>query len=729
MFRSRSAWVGLVVLVLLASALTRTAALPSAQGVAQGAARPSPTLSLSEGEANASALPPQADPGPTVTARAASGATVAYMTQNGRGMGDVLPQRSDVPHLMLYRNGTLTAPDERTLILELAGLEIPPAGVTVTLRVETQGGDPDLGDRSERRIPVWRESQWIAASTGSPQAGGSALLKLEFDETVWSGTRAVATPTGYFRYDVTVTDASRTVRGAGRPSADPLYAFSQDYAFLMESQWVAPLPEVREASPGAAPDELIVYYCDMFPFQRSLDDPATRLPRVEVTDYVGTELVPRMVEAYRTQSDEWGFPWYDEWTSYRPEEPERLTVALVDGQTWFHGRAPTRGHSGISIRVTEGDNAAYDTLTDGLMANFHHELFHNLQRNIHLHSGGSGVVDGGEDAWQFYSEGTAVLASAVGQPRGQFSQSLRANSSVGNYMGYANNFVALSGGGGSPDLNTSYGKIYPYRAAIYWRFLYEQCGGMVDGAKDQAAGMGVIRRALTALYSGDIVDIDSSTDLVGTLPEVMDRALAGSSCPFQTYSESLTAFARALYGLRMEGGRCAEPGRPAGCGFYDPNGQYQVPSVREVAFAGESQALQDEIGSSFGIDLIDVLLDPAVDGQPLALEFRAAPGSEAEFSVQLVGLVDSIEGARPQRVPGEDRAWEFQARTRAGGRLSCVIPAARAANRLGLIVTRLDTQEASDPVGEYTILLHPGNRGGNDAPMVTFTGEATNAPW
>ncbi|GAG44522.1 unnamed protein product, partial [marine sediment metagenome] len=49
----------------------------------------------------------------------------------------------------------------------------------------------------------------------------------------------------------------------------PLPALEGNYAFLMESQVVTPLPEVREEAEGAAPDELIVYYCDMFCFQRS----------------------------------------------------------------------------------------------------------------------------------------------------------------------------------------------------------------------------------------------------------------------------------------------------------------------------------------------------------------------------------------------------------------------------------------------------------------------------
>ena len=38
-----------------------------------------------------------------------------------------------------------------------------------------------------------------------------------------------------------------------------------------------------KVEPLSAPDELIVYYCDMFPFQRVPDDPTTWLPRAEIS--------------------------------------------------------------------------------------------------------------------------------------------------------------------------------------------------------------------------------------------------------------------------------------------------------------------------------------------------------------------------------------------------------------------------------------------------------------
>jgi hypothetical protein len=148
------------------------------------------------------------------------------------------------------------------------------------------------------------------------------------------------------------------------------------------------------------------------------------------------------------------------------------------------------------------------------------------------------------------------------------------------FLSQANYFV---GGDGVPgDLNRSYEVISPYRAAIYWRFLYEQCGGMQEDMEDPAAGMQVIRQALTALYAGDAVDVGSSTDLVGTLLEIMDEALGSSPCPFATYEESLAAFARMLYALRLDGGRCLRPGEPKGCGLYDPYRLYADPPLSVI---------------------------------------------------------------------------------------------------------------------------------------------------
>ena len=650
-------------------------------------------------EGGSEASLPTGYPSPAVTMRAASGATIRFRTQNGEKVDGVPSEMWDLPHLVLQRSGALTDPQERTVLVEVTGIDVPPDGVTVTLSIQTQHGDPDMHSDSPPRIQVWRESQRIVNASRNTQAGVTVVLEHVFDGTVMTDAGALATPTDYFRYDLVVTDAHH-------PATNPRYTFSRDYAFLMENQWVAPLPEVREASVGAAPDELVVYYCDMFPFRRDDDNPTTWLPRERVEGYIRAELIPAMAEAYRVQTDVWGFPWYEEWTSYRPRRnAERLSVALTDGETWFHDEAPRQGHAGISLNVSRVKEE-YDTLTDGLMSVFHHELFHSHQRNIYQHHGGDGRVGGAKNAWDFFAEGTAVLASSVGQPDVEFSQTqgLRAytfNASV--FLGRA--------GRSAGDLNKSYERMYPYDAAAYWRFLYEQCGGMGNPVEDPAAGMQVIRQALNVLYAGDVVDIGASNDLIETMPAIMTQALRDSSCPFKTYDESLQAFARAIYLLRLEGGRCTAPGFPTGCGFYDPQGLYPDPPYSTILYAGEvitytelSQPYPAGIPSSFGMDFVEVALAPSLGGQSLTLEFHSARGGEAEFAVQVWSLMVPRDGARPRPASAV-----VLSTTDSDGHLSHVIPAINTAecNRLGLVITRIDAQESLDPEGAYTVVLHP----------------------
>ncbi|MGD9049882.1 MAG: hypothetical protein PVF77_17650, partial [Anaerolineae bacterium] len=109
--------------------------------------------------------------------------TVRFKTQNGEMEDGVPPETRHVPHLVLHRSGLLADPTKRTLIVEVKGIEVPPAGVTVTLSVETQHGAPDLDGEPPPRIPVWRESQRIANTTGITQRDVTVVFRHEFDET------------------------------------------------------------------------------------------------------------------------------------------------------------------------------------------------------------------------------------------------------------------------------------------------------------------------------------------------------------------------------------------------------------------------------------------------------------------------------------------------------------------------------------------------------------------
>ena len=58
---------------------------------------------------------PQPALAPVVKLRAASNATIPFKTQNGEAANGVPSQTMDVPHLVLFRNGTLTDAEDCTL--------------------------------------------------------------------------------------------------------------------------------------------------------------------------------------------------------------------------------------------------------------------------------------------------------------------------------------------------------------------------------------------------------------------------------------------------------------------------------------------------------------------------------------------------------------------------------------------------------------------------------------
>lgn len=101
----------------------------------------------------------QVNPAMTVTIQAVSGLTIPFHRSNDPGAPEV-----PMPHLVLYENGGLTTPISRTLLVTVSNVEVPLAGVTVTLKVDTQHGDPDLLRSSGITVPiqVWDESRWIS---------------------------------------------------------------------------------------------------------------------------------------------------------------------------------------------------------------------------------------------------------------------------------------------------------------------------------------------------------------------------------------------------------------------------------------------------------------------------------------------------------------------------------------------------------------------------------------
>jgi hypothetical protein len=596
------------------------------------------------------------------------------------------PKDTEILHLVLNRNGVPTPAFERTLIISVDGLAIPESGAYVQLVIETQHGDPDLDRKNKSRIRVRKESTFVPYSALQPN-GPAIELRITFDPTLKLPDQTIRTPTDYYRYRIAVSDAQ----------GNQLESHTEEYAFLLENQWRVPLPSVLEDTPGAAPDELLVYYYDMVPFQTDVSDPDTQIPRQEVGRYIQTELIPQMVHAFETQSNLWDLPWYQEWSNHRlDEDPKTLSVALGGDRTWFHGKAPSLGHAMISIRV-DGSFGEYSRLTDGIMSVFHHELFHNQQRNISFHFGSKGHIAGRAEAWELFSEGTAVLASSVGQPGIQFEVLAQSRS----YIRRANAFI------GSQDamdsgLNKSYKEI-PYHTALYWRFLYENCGGVTAGGEDPSTGMKVIRHTLETLYTGELVQISASTDVAGALPLILDRALQSTpSCAFRSYEESLIHFARAIYLLRLADARYPDSIRLRG--FTDLHHLYQTPPAKSFLVTAETATeIEGSIPSSYGIDLIDLALSTSMRGKNLKIFFADASRSSPEFHVEVwkTRTLQGEEGTQPTQLVGHILL------TGKDGILTLELEdiGLTTFDGLGLIITRTDPYEDTETTGAYSIQL------------------------
>ena len=626
----------------------------------------------------------------TVQLNSATEKTIVFNMEEPETEEKTEPAANEIPHLVLKRNGVPTPGFERTLKVSVGDLAAPPSGMYVQLIIETQHGDPDMDRKRNARIRVWKETRFISYDELAGQE-----INVQFNVTLNPATKlqhkTIETPTDYYRCRIIISDT----RG------NRLHTYVQDYAFLMENQWRVPLPDVLEATPGAAPDELLVYYYDMIPFQSDLRDPDTRIPRQEVDPYIQTELLPAMVEAFQVQSNVWEFPWYAEWRNFRREEaPKTLSVALGEQSIWFHGRPASLGHSMISIRV-DGMAGEYDSLTDGIMSVFYHELFHNHQRNLSLHYGKHAAIAGKDEAWMMFTEGTAVLASSVGQPAVQFAATALPRS----YLKRANAFIG-SENSISSGLNKDYKEI-PYHTAIYWRFLYENCGGITATGEAPATGMKVIRQILETLYKGEIVDINSSTNVALAFPQILDAALQSTpSCNFQTYEESLTHFARAIYMLRLENGRCRNLVDLSTCGFIDPAYVYSTPQADlYVVNAEQPMEINDSIPSSYGIDLKELTFNSSIEGKTLKLIFTSHAHSNPVFHVEVWKTRSVSESNGMQRQSDE----MVQPISRSIENGSLILEFENIDNKefdgLGLIVTRTDTAEDIETNGAYSIWL------------------------
>jgi hypothetical protein len=366
-----------------------------------------------------------------------------------------------------------------------------------------------------------------------------------------------------------------------------------------------------------------VYYATLFPFARGENDLENRLPPGAVMDFIEGHFVSVIQETWQTQVEHWGYgdPLHPDWDADKLIEIiiTAHPFALFGGTGTYSRSIDTAGRPILERRIwwlsSFNNFALYDTLENAYAVAFAHEFFHLMQWNVRLSS-----VRPGSYWLNLFIEAQANLAASLQYPEIELGKA-----GVGHqgreYIRAANRFLTQR-------LNTSYADLEAdptarYDFALYWRFLYEQYEDMV-----------IIRVALEEMAR----HYDAGS--VSSLRAAMDATLGRLGGPFRTFEESLVAFARANYALRLENGRCTET-HMAECGglYHDPDGVYVDPPLEAVLDYGDGDAT-DNVGltydgaipSSYGMDFIDVRLDPTLQGQPLTLKFQSK-GEGARFDV------------------------------------------------------------------------------------------------
>jgi hypothetical protein len=426
-----------------------------------------------------------------------------------------------------------------------------------------------------------------------------------------------------------------------------------------------------------------LYYATLFPFARGQADADNRLAPEAVVDFIEHQFAPIILETWNTQFHTWGFgPIHPAWDRDKVVEIfiTDPPFALFDGMgthtIWVYGEDNPYPERRLWWFSSNNSFSGYDSLENGYRVVFSHEFFHLVQWNAMLSAGCS------TRSWaNVFIEAQGKFAPSVQYPELE----LLGNHIIGDHSAYhrvARRFLELR-------LNTSYETLeadstYLYDSAPYWRFLYEQFGDM-----------GIIRAALEEMACR------TEPDIVTSLDDVMDSALARLDGPLQTFEESLAAFAQANYALRLENGRCFTA-QPNGCRgrYYDPDNLYtDYPSLEaELYHNGYVSTYHGTIPSSFGMDFLEVRLERALYGQPLSITLQS---DGAKFSVQLWKLQDGEK--KPHAVTQYPEPIE-----EAGDDLyTHYIPHldTTQVDRLAFIITRLDPGERTNPAGNYYLTL------------------------
>jgi hypothetical protein len=563
----------------------------------------------------------------------------------------------DLPLLYLHREQEVTAASERTLDIEIAGL----AAAT--------------------EIQIEAVSQHANVSTGASHTETANFITPDHPCT------AADPCTVEWTFDAMMPSDLYTLRVKDRAGV-MLWESRERPAFVALDTWDVALGTYTAR----------VYYGTLFPFARGQNDLEDRLLPHQVTSFVEQTFLPIIRETWQTQFVEWGFgdPVHPDWDS---DDVIEIVItdppyALLDGTGTYSRLTGEDGRPYPERRIwwyaANNSFQAYDTLENAYKAVFAHEFFHLMQWNVLL-SAGQASAKRPADMWISWIEGQGRFAPTVQYPELEMShEHLVLENSA--YTGGANRFLALH-------LNTSYttlegDRANKYDSALYWRFLYEQYGDM-----------GIIRAALEEMVS------HYGPDTVSAMKKAMDAALARVDGPFHSFEESLVAFARANYALRLMNGRRTILDVVGDRVFlYDPDEMYtNLPLEAELEYTGLPLTHSGAVPNSYGMDFFEITLDRSLQGQPLAVCFEGQ-GSAARFDIQIWKLGPGY--GRPRAITPQP---EIILQNGNGTYIYSVPHVDRMVyNRFALIITRLDANETLDPVGNYHFTLTSPARGDDD---------------
>jgi hypothetical protein len=650
--RTWGATTGICLLVLL---VTCCAPFAARDAVAQ-AAHSSLTSRMLDGDGGAEATNQAVASPPELSSRPPGMAGVQVTLSASRvttswDERDPAQRKFSLPLLTLHQGREVTPEDQRALTISVTGL--------------TEGGEIVIEVFSHHSNVRTNEPYRTSTSFLLPKRPCTAADPCVVEWTIDSDTM----PSDLYYLSMR-TWTGVTLWGNSRP------------AFVVLDTWDLGLVSSQGSALTAR-----VYYGTHFPFTKGQKDWTTRLPPDQVTDFIEQQFLPIIADTWRIQAEEWGFgdPLHPAWDSDGVIEIliTPPPFALFDGTGTYSVLVDEQGRPYPERRIwwlsTNDSFGNHASLADGYRAVFSHEFFHLMQWNVLLHTGQATRY------WPYvFVEGQGMFVPSVQYPElALHREGLTVEQS--RFAECASGYLARRLNGSWREMETD-GE-HRYDAALYWRFLYEAYGDM-----------DVIRFALTEMA------LHYHPDILMGLEPAMNATFARLGGPYHDFQESLIAFARANYALRLENGRCAVMGPDACTGrYYDPERIYVHPVLEtHIQYDGFGRTYKGDVPSSYGMDFLEIGLDAPTHGQPLTVRFQGDGDSgAARFNLQVWRLKWGETGPRavtpqPEVVGrGPDGAYVYH------------IPAVDTTtyDRLALIITRLDSDEAIDPVGAYRVTI------------------------